>query len=282
MTVELALASTAYRARPELSYSESKLLQRAPAALKWHRDHPEDSTPTPAQAFGTMVHCATLEPAAFDARYVIAPLVDKRTKEWKEFLAFCQLDGRLPCTQDDRVAAFACAESVRTHPIVGPLLAAGHPEVSCFWADPATGVACKARLDWVHPLDARRVMLLDLKTAADATKAVFTRSVVTFQYHRQADWYERGYAIAAGCDVSPMLFVVVESQAPYLCVAYTLDRWFMAQAAKVNYALRALYKHCLEFDEWPGYDPEIVDLEAPRWALDEELRAEMREEEYAS
>ncbi|HEV8193131.1 MAG TPA: PD-(D/E)XK nuclease-like domain-containing protein [Ktedonobacterales bacterium] len=276
------MANAEYRAHEGLSYSESKLLERSPAHLRWWLDHPEARTASSApQAFGTMVHTALLEPATFDQRYAIGPAVNKNTAQWRDFRVLCETQGILPTTEEDRVAAFTCAKNVRDHPVVGPLLAQGHSEVSVFWTDPPTGCKCKARLDFVATRK-RHPLLLDLKTAQDASRQAFKRSVVTFQYHRQAHWYEGGYAIAANCAVSPMLFVVVESLPPFAVAAYTLDRWFMAQAAKTNHALKSLWQHCIEFDDYPAYNPDITELDAPRYALDEELRAEQREEEYAS
>jgi hypothetical protein len=275
------LDAQAYRDDDALSYSESKLLQRSPLHLKWWRDHPElRGSSSPAQAFGTMVHTAVLEPSTFDHRYAVGPTVNKNTKEWKEFTAYCADEMILPTTAEDRVAAFTCAENVRAHPVVGPLLADGNAEVSVFWTD-SRGVRRKARLDWVK-CSGRFAMPLDLKTTQDASRAAFTRSVVNFQYHRQAQWYETGYAAASGLEVSPMLFVVVESAPPYACVAYTLDRWFYAQAARINADLLDLYRHCVKHNDWPGYDTSITDLTAPRFALDEELRELQREEEAYS
>jgi hypothetical protein len=279
MSIVYDLANLTYRARPELSYSESKLLQQSAMHLRFWRDHPElRSAGSPAMAFGTMVHTATLEPTTFDQRYAVAPPVNKNTSAWKAFVAECTVASLLPITAEEREAAFTCAGNVRNHPVVGPLMSRGHAEVSCFWTDPATGVECKCRVDWLHPLNLRGVIPVDLKTTQDASRGPFTRSVVTYQYHRQAHWYEQGVAQASGLEVSPMLFVVVESKPPYAVAAYTLDRWFMAQAAKINHDLRSLYKHCLATNDWPGYDPAITDLTAPRWSLDDELRELQREE----
>lgn len=276
------MPNSEYRAHEGLSYSESKLLQRSPMHLRYWLDHPElRTTSSPAQAFGTMVHTALLEPTTFDQRYAIGPTVNKNSAQWKDFKVMCETSGLIATTAEDREAAFTCAANVRAHPTVGPLLKEGHAEVSVFWTDPVTECPCKARLDWVHPAG-RRALLLDLKTAQDASRNAFTRSVTNFQYNRQADWYEGGYRIASGLDVSPMLFVVVESLPPYAVAAYTLDKWFYAQAAKLNRSIRDLYGACVQFEEWPGYNPGITDLIAPRYALDEDLRELQREEDYAS
>lgn len=281
MTIVHGLDNAEYRATPALSYSESKLVERSPLHLRHWLDHPrERRQPGPGMAFGTMTHTALLEPATFDHRYVVGPAVNKNSREWKEFIAYCAEVGATACTQEDREAAFTCADNVRRHPTAGPLFEHGFGEVSCFWTDPVTGLACKARIDWVHPVG-KGVQLVDLKTAQDASRAAFRRSVANLGYHFQADWYEVGYGIAAGVAVSPMLFVVVESEPPYAVACYTLDRWFMAQAKKRNAGIRSLWQDCLDKDDYPGYDPAITDLDAPRYALDEELRELQREELYA-
>ena len=78
-----------------------------------------------------------------------------------------------------------------------------------------------------------------------------------------------------------MMFIVVETLPPYACKPYALSSWFMRQARLMNDRLLSLYAHCCEFDEWPGYDPDITTLEPTAWMLEPELRDAMREEEMA-
>ena len=283
------LANDLYRASADLSYSETKLLARNPAHFRYYQDNPKARTPATAQQFfGTLVHCAVLEPQAFHQRYSVVPDISKNSREWKDLQGYLGEMDLVGITAQQRDDAQAAAASVRAHPRVAPLLASGFAEVSCYWNDPQTRVACKGRLDWVHHPERledhpKVAVPLDLKTSADASRLAFAKSVINFEYHRQAHWYETGYALASGQLVAPMLFVVVESAAPFLCAAYTLDKWFMAQARKENRRLLDLYRHCTRMNDWPGYDPTITDLEAPRWALDDELRDERRDEErYAT
>ena len=58
---------------------------------------------TDAMIAGSALHCFVLEPHEFDARYIVAPKVDRRTKEGKEiFEAFSQqAAGRDVLTQAD-------------------------------------------------------------------------------------------------------------------------------------------------------------------------------------
>jgi hypothetical protein len=268
-----------YRASPGLSYSETKLLERTPLHLRWARDNPQLSKPTPAMMLGTGLHCALLEPARFDVQYVMepAPNMNKNSNAWKEFADACRVQSLTPISIEDRERILGMIASIRRNEKAAKVLGEGQPEVSAWWSDPTTQVACKGRLDWVHPLQGG-TLPVDVKTSADASPEAFARSVVNFAYHRQADWYERGFELASGRPTMPMMFIVVETTAPFACACYTLDPYFMVQARKDNERLLALYAHCCEMGEWPGYDPSIVELSPPAWALDAEVRAQMREE----
>jgi hypothetical protein len=81
--------------------------------------------------------------------------------------------------------------------------AAGHrlQRVLVFWVDKETGVYCKARPDHVHPIDARTVQLLDLKSTADESPQGFGRAAARLGYHRQAVHYTAGFEAATGLKV---------------------------------------------------------------------------------
>lgn len=56
--------------------------------------------------------------------------------------------------------------------------------------DPATGVACKARLDMLYTSPKRRnALIIDLKTTSARTQAQFLESCYTYDYDRQAAFY---------------------------------------------------------------------------------------------
>jgi hypothetical protein len=274
-----------YRSSRGLSYSESKLLQRTPAHYRWAKDNPGRAfTPTPQMILGTMLHCAVLEPTRFDRDYVLEPEpgLNKNSSAWKTFKGACDLAGQRPITEDERARVFGMRDSLRAHPKIRQVLAHGHPEVSCWWTDKATGADCRARLDWVSEVRGG-VLPCDLKTAADASEETFQRSVFNLQYHRQAAWYEDACAACFKGPTAPMLFLVVESSPPFACKPYVLHPFFMKLARDENARLRSIYAHCVEMDEWPAYDPSITELRPPRWALDPDMRRELdAEEEYTS
>ena len=262
------LSNEAYHAGPGLSHSGVKRLLRTPFHY-WGAQHAgaPHATPTPQMLNGTLVHCALLEPAEFDARYIVGPDADKRTKEWREFARHVADSGATVIDKAQRERAFAQADALRTLPEVAELMAAGESEVSAYWTDPTTGVLCKCRPDHVTPVgDGRSVVLLDVKTAADASEEGFKKSASNYGYHTQADWYCTGYALAAGVEVHGMVFAAVEPEYPHACAAYMLDDDSLMRARKRNTDALRTYARCAAAAEWPGYPRSIQVITLHPWA----------------
>lgn len=78
------LTDAEYFAHSAINCSGLKLISsKTPAHFKYQQS--EQRKPTPAMIIGSAVHCATLEPEAFNERYIVAPKIDKRTKDGKAF-----------------------------------------------------------------------------------------------------------------------------------------------------------------------------------------------------
>lgn len=243
-------------------------IRRSPAhyyALTLDPKRPPDKERA-GQLEGQLAHCAILEPDEFLKRYAIGPDVSRATKAWKEFEASLP-PGTTGIKADQYAAAIHQQVSVRSLPDVAEALATGWPEVSAFWTDPETGVMCRCRPDWVHPVDDDSVILLDLKTYSDASPADFARQVARKRYHVQAAYYSDGYAAASGKTVLAFIFVCVESEWPYAASATVLDELSIEQGrTEYREDLRA-YAECLRTGKWPGYGAGIHTISLPNWAI---------------
>jgi exodeoxyribonuclease VIII len=231
--------------------------------------------PTAAMLLGTLVHCAVLEPEEFGKRYAIAPKVDRRTKigkeTWKEFVKI-NADKQV-ITMEDSDTAMHIARCVRAHSVANDLLTGGEPECVFQWTHEKTGVKCKGKADYVKkPRTKDRIyldpandgILVDLKTANDASPSGFSKACANLGYHLQDAHYSEG------SDCGQFLFVVVETSYPFIVEVYELDDEAKeAGKAKVDAAIRR-YDELNLFNLWDANysgEEKITKLSLPKWSL---------------
>jgi hypothetical protein len=176
--------------------------------------------------------------------------------------------GRVPLLSHEHEQVQAMVAQVRAEPLLAALLDAerGKAEQTLVWRDQATGVMCRARLDWLSTVtSAGRRVLLDYKTAGAVDPDSLSRSMFDHGYYLQAAWYRAGVT-AVLSEPTAFVFVAQEKEPPYLVTTYEPDvvalRWGQVLAAK---ALR-LYARCQTTGRWPGYADAVIPLPLPPWA----------------
>lgn len=249
-----------YHRDPSISKSGLDQFRKSPAHFQaWLK---EDRQQTPAMRLGTLTHTAVLEPRAFDEKTVVAPLVDKRTKEgksiWEQFKG--DNEGKDIVTLDEHDQIVAMRDSVRKHQAAGKLLAKGGSEISVFAVCPKTKVMMKGRFDW---LDGNTIV--DLKTTEDASPEGFAKSVANYRYHIQAAHY---LALAGLVGIKDATFemIAVEKAAPYAVAVYELDAADLILAEAERIKLLEMFASCTQFQSWPAYSQSITTISLPRWA----------------
>lgn len=250
-----------------VSKSHLDLIARSPLHywaryLDPNRVEPE---PTPAMRLGTAVHTLTLEPDTWESRYIVAPQVDRRTKEgkalWAEFEAEAQ--GRELISADDRAIVSRMAEAVWRHPAAGMLLKLpGQAETTHMWKDAATGLDCKCRPDWLIDDGS---LIVDLKTTEDASPAGFRKSIAAWRYHLQASWYLDGIESATSRRPDQFIFICVEKKPPHAVAVYAADDEMVAAGAAAAVRDLALLAECKATGRWPSYSEQIEVISLPGW-----------------
>jgi exodeoxyribonuclease VIII len=260
------LPAEKYHATDALSsHGIAALVMRSPAHYRQDILTPRESTP--AQRFGTCLHTLVLEAEKAGDVFVVLPdnAPEKRSNAdkawWADFTK--EARGRIILTGPDHERACAAANAVLAHPCAREFLTpGGHIEASLFW-DEQEGVVGRARPDY---LTADRDVMVDLKTAADASREAFARSVWTYRYDIQASWYLR--AALEVVDVMPRHYVwcVVEPLPPHAVAWYRAER-DVIQIADLDIARAVdLYRRCRASATWPGYPAEVQALHLPKWA----------------
>jgi hypothetical protein len=262
----LLMPAKRYHADKSIGHSGIVKMLKSPAHLREYLDHPHQ--PTPAMAFGTAVHTYVFEQERFAEEFVVAEKFDRRTKEGKEAAARFEEEhqGKTLITAEDIATLTLMRAAVYCHQGAASLIRKGEAELSAFWTDPATGLACKCRPDWFNG-----EAIVDLKTCIDASSSGFSRSIANFGYDIQAAFYVDGIKAVTGMEL-PFLFVAVEKEAPYAVAVYRADPEVIEVGRTKYRAALQLLKWCQESGSWPAYQPggEIELISLPRWAANAE------------
>jgi hypothetical protein len=267
--IVVGLDEQTYHAHHALSSTQARKLLESPAKYRYSLDHPQSHKK--AYDVGTLAHTRILgvgSGVAVIPTEILASNGAASTKESKAFIADAYAQGLVPVKQAEYDEIVAMSESVLKHPNARPILEsiAGR-EVSLFAE--VDGVPVRTRFDIYGGSDGG-----DLKSARDASPKGFNRSVATYGYHIQEQWYRMTHAAITGEELETFKFIVVESTAPYLVGVYDLD--FMWEQIGREQTKRAidLYRQCTRTGVWPGYG--TATLTPPSWAIYENEEEEIR------
>ena len=245
-----------------LSQSSIKLLlpPSCPARFRWATDNPEPFK----REFdvGSAAHQLVLG-AGPDLVCVPGAW---RTAKVKAEVEEIRARGDIPLHEADWHTVHDMADALRNHPVAGPLLTEGQPEVSAYWQDPS-GVWIRGRFDWLPATS--RPIITDYKTDRDADPESWTRkSVIDHSYFLQEYVYRLLYARLAGIDLSDVsfVFVVQEKTPPYLVSVVELPAEASAIGRIYYEAAIELFRTCQASDRWPGYgDDRLTHPDLPQW-----------------
>lgn len=159
----------------------------------------------------------------------------------------------------------------------------GKPEQTVVWQE--GGLWFRIRLDWLHDSvlrerfgPARNWNFDDYKTTTTADPSAWARIAVSIGHDIQAAFYRRGIR-ALGLAKDPVMrFVVQETEPPYaLCVMRMSDAMLELADRQVERAI-AIWRKCLATNDWPGYPPYTVEIEAPGWHEERVLSREIAQD----
>ena len=221
--------------------------------------------PKAAFDFGHAAHALVL---GVGQPLVVVEADNWMTKAAKEAKAEAHAAGHVPILTKAYEQVVEMAAAIRRHPIAAALLdpATGTAEQSLYWTDARTGVPLRARLDWLPHSTDQRMIIPDFKTALAADLESLAKSIYTYGYHCQADWYKAA-VVALGLAEDPAFVLICqEKTAPYLVTVVEPDAQALAVGRARNAQAIDLYKTCTDTDTWPGYSEEVELVSLPRWA----------------
>lgn len=259
------MTNAEYHADTAISKSDLDLIHRSILHWKTAKEQPREQTPS--LLLGSVTHKLVLEPDTFGNEFILAPHVDKRTKDGKaEWAAFeAQATNKTIITDDVYAQAKAIADSVLSDQTASQLFKDGKAEQSYFWEE--NGVICKCRPDYLR----NDGYVIDFKTTQNATVDEFTKSAYNYRYYVQAWWYMHGLA-RCGVDVKGFIFVAAEKEAPYAVNTFAADDLMFKLGEREALADFEKYKKFTETNNCFGYDEEpiIHSLSLPDWVIRKE------------
>lgn len=260
------LTAEAYHAdRTSISSSglRALLAPGCPAQFKYDRDNPQ---PRKEFDLGHAAHKLVLgdgpeldvvEGARWDTKAAKAKVAELRAK------------GVVPLKDHEMEQVQAMAEAIRRHPIAGPLFTpgTGRAELSLFWTDPATGVRCRVRPDWLKEMPGL-ALGVDYKTITKADPDTVSRAIRDHSYHQQDALYTDGIWAALQPEDVRFVFVFQSKTPPYLVTVRELkDQDRDIGRARNERALR-IYADCMANDDWPDWTgpvDTIPQIGMPSW-----------------
>jgi exodeoxyribonuclease VIII len=281
---EMKATDAEYHASDFISASALKKIKVSPAHYKLAEKEP----PTDAMRFGSAYHCFVLEPErfetdfyVFDDRTIYEVLIGegfkspRSTKDYKAWLESenQKIQGREMVSFDEFTRIQAMRDRLFSHPYSRMLLTGGLAETGYAGVveTEAGPVNVKFKPDMIQM---KKRIIVDLKTAADASVDGFTRSAADHDYHIQAAFYsDLMTKMFEGHKDFGFYFIAQEKKSPYAFNIFEAGPQFIAQGRYEYEMLVQLFKHCIDTDTWPGYQVfcnnryGINELKLPAWAV---------------
>lgn len=251
-----------------INHSVLRKIKQSPLHARHAMLNPDDSTA--AQAFGSALHKAVLEPDLFPKVYAWAPKFDKRTNAGKEGWAKFQAEnpGKEYLTKEEYEKCIAMRDAVWSHPTAAEILRApGVNELSAVWKDKETETVCKGRQDRFGSWD-KYPTVVDLKSTVDASKKAFSRAIENYGYAEQAAMYLDGFETLAPFEGDRRyVLIAAENEPPYAVAVYELDSDAIEVGRKRYRGHLIQYARSLESGVWSGYGDGLDLISLPPWSM---------------
>jgi len=245
-----------YHSLPGISSTSIKyLIKECPLKLKAKMESSENES-SEKFVLGRAIHKFILENDDFDSHFAIAPVDDKRSREWKIFMNKMKDDPREIIRKSDKEMLDGIFSSLRrpkdengTNTYDGIIINDNTlREKALFTVDKKRNIILKIKVD-VNLLG----MFLDLKSTKNAKPSIFMRDAANLGYAIQAAFYLY-VARLSGKDAKSFGFIAIEKEKPYLhSVVLMSDEDISLAQTKVERTLDDLSFY-INNDIWPGYE----------------------------
>lgn len=250
---------------------------------------------TDAMDLGTMIHEAILEPHVFESKYIFHP---KGLPEYSadELKAKCEVlglkksgtklemslrikevepdfdsidlfigntQGKIVLTESKSLMIKTLVEKVKKTAMFSKIIEPAEKEQLLYFTHD-TGVVVPFKCDAV--LLGSKVIILDVKTSADASRRKFERDHKDMGRDIQAALYVEGIERVHGVKVDYFCWLVVETSAPYRVYEYAPDQAMIDNGKVRAHRLLEEFKTRHEQKDWSKRENGLIQTTLPSWA----------------
>lgn len=263
-----------YRTWTAANYSALKEFRYTPRHVYQYLTDP--LADTTATQIGTATHIAVLEPERFEAEYVRGAAGDLRGKgprDENNRIKFENPEKEL-IRFDDWPKLAAMRDAVWAHPRAREVLSGeGFTELSYLWQDPATDLACKARVDHLGMSREGWPCILDFKTFGERggrlTRSAIESVIFERSYHIQAAHYSNGLNVLEPFQRRYIL-LLVEKEPPHGVRMVEMDFPSLELGRRQVARWLVQLKACEESGNWPGWSEDFDPMGVPPFAFTQE------------
>lgn len=266
---------------PTLSQSIARLLVDQSPLHAWAA-HPRlgncsGEEPTKALDDGTLMHHMLLGTGKDSVAIIDAK--DYRTKAAQEVRDAAIAAGLLPVLAHKHAELKAGVSMMRDRMADAgvdlDLFDSAQSEAGILWYE--DGVACRGRIDKLH---VERRNIFEVKKSRNAHPLACARHMLAYGYDIQWAAYTSGLdKLTDALGHVDMQFIFIEDNAPYAVTVGRPDGIMRELGTKKWRRAIDIWQLCLKDGKWPGYATAPVKLEAPAWAISQQMVAEMEDEE---
>lgn len=225
-----------------LSYSSIKEFAKSPR----HYVHYvlAKREPSKAMNLGSLIHCLIMYPSKFNDQFIIAPNVDRRTKDgkatWEEFIS--KSNGKIVVTEDELDEAKQITDNVLSNWKINNTV----KECTSFeqeFKHDILGLPFRGFVDGVNEGN----YILEIKTMSDASPSNVTREFYNRKYHIQAGLYNLVHKL-------PVKYLIVETNAPYNSMLVDVADDYIEKGQQELMDLVDKFNTCMDLDAFnAGY-----------------------------
>lgn len=215
--------------------------------------------------FDEAFRLSVVSPSEFAKTYARQPSVNRTTSlgklDYSNFMSLVDKNGQIALNATEYDSIIKMRDAVLNHPTTKTIFGDnnGEPGEPKRFEDLNSGAIVKFCPHWIHRRGNKK-LIVNLMSTKDAGRENFSKEAVNFKLHKRAALQMDGMGLN-------IVFVMVESEAPYKLQVHAFDDRSIDLGRAVYVKNCLTYVECLNTGKWPGLPEKIQPASLPDWAF---------------